>query len=73
MTATDKANAEIESQRKIALRNKGYDPAAVNDALNFPEFSAAPTTPAATGGGTLAEQAAAILKARQAARPTGGR
>jgi len=30
--------------------------------LNFPEFSAAP---AAAGGGTLAEQAAAILKARQ--------
>jgi hypothetical protein len=60
--STDKANAEIESQRKIALRNKNYDPAAVNDALNFPEFSAAP---AAAGGGTLAEQAAAELKRRQ--------
>lgn len=43
--STDKANAEIESQRKIALRNKGYDPAAVNEALNFPEFSAAPVAP----------------------------
>jgi hypothetical protein len=67
--STDKANAEIESQRKIALRNKGYDPAAVNEALNFPEFQAAP---AAVGGGTLAEQAAAVLKARQSARPTAG-
>jgi hypothetical protein len=58
--STDKANAEIESQRKIALRNKGYDPEAVNAALNFPEFSTAPTA-----GGTLAEQAAAELKRRQ--------
>jgi hypothetical protein len=58
--STDKANAEIESQRKIALRNKGYDPEAVNAALNFPEFSAAPAA-----GGTLAEQAAAELKRRQ--------
>ena len=66
--STDKANAEIESQRKIALRNKGYDPVAVNEALNFPEFSAAP----AAGGGSLAEQAAAVLRARQAAT-SGGR
>jgi hypothetical protein len=67
--STDKANAEIESQRKIALRNKEYDPVAVNEALNFPEFQAAP---AAAGGGTLAEQAAAVLRARQSARPTAG-
>jgi hypothetical protein len=59
--STDKANAEIESQRKIALRNKEYDPVAVNEALNFPEFQTAP----AAGGGTLAEQAAAELKRRQ--------
>jgi hypothetical protein len=59
--STDKANVEIESQRKIALRNKGYDPEAVNLALNFPQFSTAP----AAGGGTLAEQAAAELKRRQ--------
>jgi hypothetical protein len=59
--SADKANAEIARQRNIALRNPGYNPAAVNDALDFPEFSAAP----AAGGGTLAEQAAAILKARQ--------
>ena len=68
--STDKANAEIESQRKIALRNKGYDPVAVDEALSFPEFRAAPA--AAAGGGTLAEQAAAVLKARQSARPTAG-
>jgi hypothetical protein len=43
--STDKANAEIERQRRIALRNPGYDAAAVNDALNFPEFSAAPVAP----------------------------
>jgi len=43
--STDKANAEIETQRKIALRNKEYDPTAVNEALNFPEFQAAPTAP----------------------------
>jgi hypothetical protein len=68
--STDKANAEIESQRKIALRNKEYDPVAVNEALNFPEFQAAPAVGA--GGGTLAEQAAAVLRARQGARPTAG-
>lgn len=65
--STDKANAEIAAQRKIALRNKGYDPQAVDEALNFPQFQAAPA-----GGGTIAEQAAAILKARQAAT-SGGR
>ena len=43
--STDKANAEIETQRKIALRNKNYDPAAVNAALDFPEFRAAPAAP----------------------------
>ena len=68
--STDKATAEIENQRKIALRNKAYDPEAVNAALDFPEFRAAPATP--MGGGTLAEQAAAVLKARQGARPTAG-
>lgn len=60
--STDKANAEIERQRRIALRNKGYDAAAVDAALDFPEFQAAP---APAGGGTLAEQAAAELARRQ--------
>ena len=68
--STDKATAEIENQRKIALRNKAYDPEAVNAALDFPEFRAASAAP--MGGGTLAEQAAAVLKARQGARPTAG-
>jgi hypothetical protein len=68
--ATNKANAEIDRQRKIALRSPGYDAAAVNAALDFPEFSAAPA--AGGGGGTLAEQAAAELKRRQGARPTAG-
>jgi hypothetical protein len=43
--STDKANAEIDSQRKIALRNKGYDPEAVNLALSFPQFQTAPVAP----------------------------
>ena len=68
--STDKANAEIDSQRKIALRNKGYDPEAVNAALDFTQFRAPAAVPA--GGGTIAEQAKAILKARQAAT-SGGR
>jgi hypothetical protein len=67
--ATNKANAEIDRQRKIALRSPGYDAAAVNTALDFPEFQA---PPAPAGGGTLAEQAAAELKRRQSARPTAG-
>jgi hypothetical protein len=69
--ATNKANAEIDRQRKIALRSPGYDAAAVNAALDFPEFQAAPAA-AGAGGGTLAEQAAAVLRARQGARPTAG-
>lgn len=66
---TKKANDEITRQRKIAERSGGYDPVALDLALDFPEFSAAP---AATGGGTVAEQAAAELKRRQGARPTRG-
>jgi len=34
----NKANDEIERQRKIALRNKNYNPEDVNTALDFPEF-----------------------------------
>jgi len=65
---TKKATDEIARQRKIAERSGGYDPVALDLALDFPEFSAAP----AAGGGTLAEQAAAILKSREGARPTRG-
>ena len=70
--SSDKANAEIERQRKIALRNEGYNPAAVDEALDFPEFRAPAATAPSGGVGTLAEQAAAELKRRQGARPTTG-
>ena len=43
--AARKASAEVEQQRKIALRSPGYDPEAVNTALGFPEL-AAPTAAA---------------------------
>jgi hypothetical protein len=66
---TKKATDEISRQRKIAERTGGYDPVALDLALDFPEFQAAP---AAAGGGTLAEQAAAILQSREGARPTRG-
>jgi hypothetical protein len=59
--AARKATTEVEQQRKIALRSPGYDAGAVTEALTFSEL-----TPRATsGGGTLAEQAAAELKRRQ--------
>jgi hypothetical protein len=38
----NKANDEIERQRKIALRNKNYNPEDVNTALDFPEFKNKP-------------------------------
>jgi hypothetical protein len=40
--SADKANAELARQRKIALRNKDYDPEAVDAALDFPEFQTVP-------------------------------
>lgn len=40
--SSDKANAEISRQRSIALRNKKYDSSAIDEALDFPEFKAAP-------------------------------
>jgi hypothetical protein len=64
--STDKANAEIEAQRKIAYGNPGYDRTRVNEALTFPEFSgqniAIPDT------GDYAAQARALLKKRQEAK-----
>lgn len=67
---TKKATDEITRQRKIAERSGGYDPVALDLALDFPEFSAAPA--AGGGGGSLADQAAAILRSREGARPTRG-
>jgi hypothetical protein len=46
--SADKAKAEILRQRKIALRNKDYDPEAVDAALDFPEFQTAPPAAVAT-------------------------
>jgi hypothetical protein len=46
--ATKKANDEINRQRRIALRSPGYDPEAVNAALDFPEFQTAPPAAVAT-------------------------
>jgi hypothetical protein len=60
--AADRANQEIERQRKIALRTPGYDAEAVNTALDFPEFA---QRPAKSAGGDLAAQAAAELARRR--------
>jgi len=61
--STDKANSEIEAQRKIAYSNPGYDKARVDQALAFPEFSGANiATPSA---GDYAAQARAILEQRK--------
>lgn len=65
--AAKKANAEVDVQRKIALRSPGYNPEAVNAALDLPELRAAPA-PTTTGGGSLAEQAAAELARRKGAK-----
>jgi hypothetical protein len=61
--AANKATQEIDKQRRIALASPGYDPAAVNAALDFPEFAQRPATGA--GGGDLAAQAAAELARRR--------
>jgi hypothetical protein len=63
--ADRKARSEIDVQRDIALRTPGYDPAAVERALSFPQLSAAG---AGSGAGSLAEQARAELARRQAER-----
>jgi hypothetical protein len=60
--STNKAKTEIEAQRKIAYSNPGYEKARVDQALDFPEFSAQ-QSPAVTGD--LAAQARALLKQRQ--------
>ena len=40
--SVNKANEEIDRQRKIALRNKNYNPEDVETALDFPEFKGKP-------------------------------
>jgi hypothetical protein len=63
--STQKARAEIEAQRKIAYSNPGFDKARVDQALDFPEFSAQQTPEVS---GDLAAQAAKILADRQKAK-----
>ena len=46
--AARKAGSEVDQQLKMALRSPGYDPAAVKEALNFPELVAPVSTAAAT-------------------------
>jgi hypothetical protein len=52
--ARKQATDEINAQRAIALRSPGYNPAAVNEALTFPQLQGrpAPPTPAAATAGT---------------------
>ena len=67
--AANKATAEVERQRKMALRSPGYDPVAVNEALNFVELApriAAPV-PGAVGD-ALKTQAAAEIARRAAGK-----
>lgn len=45
--ARNQAQNEIDQQRKIALRSPGYDAAAVNEALNFPQLQSSAPAPAA--------------------------
>jgi hypothetical protein len=61
--ATRQAKEEIDTQREIALRSPGADPAAINRALMFPQLQGRPAPPAA--GGDLAAQAAAELARRR--------
>lgn len=58
--AAKKARDEVNVQRDIALASPGYDAAAVNRALAFPELAAPPAPQ-----GTLAERAAAELARRR--------
>ena len=63
--STYKANKEIKIQKDIALSTPGYDPAVVERALSFPEFSVQQTPEVS---GDLAAQAAKILADRQKAK-----
>jgi len=68
-----KARAEIDVQRRIALQTPGYDAAAVERALSFPQLQQRPSAAGAeagAGAGSLADQARAELERR---RQAGGR
>ena len=63
VVASRKANDEVNVQRRIALQTPGYDAAAVDRALSFPQLQQRAT---ATGASSLADQARAELARRQA-------
>lgn len=67
--AAKKASAEVDQQRKIALRSPGYNVDAVTEALTFPELAPRVAAPIpGAPGGDLAAQAAAILEQRAAGK-----
>lgn len=72
--ADRKARAEVDVQRNIALNTPGYDAAAVERALSFPQLQRRPAAgagaSAGAGAGSLADQARAELERR---RQAGGR
>ena len=67
--AAKKASAEVDQQRKIALRSPGYNVDAVTEALTFPELAPRVAAPApGAAGGDLAAQAAAEIARRAAGK-----
>lgn len=62
--AAKQAKAEVDQQRRIALRSPGYSAEAVNEALNFPQLQ----TQTTAIGADLAAQAAAELARRRGAK-----
>ena len=67
--AANKATAEVNRQRNMALRSPGYNVDAVTEALTFPELAPRAAAPApGAPGGDLAAQAAAILEQRAAGK-----
>ena len=67
--AANKATAEVNRQRNMALRSPGYNVDAVTEALTFPELAPRVAAPASGApGGDLAAQAAAELERRRKAK-----
>ena len=67
--AANKATAEVDRQRNMALRSPGYDPEAVKEALTFPELAPRVAAPAPGAvSGDLAAQAAAEIARRAAGK-----
>jgi hypothetical protein len=67
--ASNKATAEVDRQRNMALRSPGYDPEAVKEALTFSELAPRVAAPALGAvSGDLAAQAAAEIARRAAGK-----